>query len=258
MGKNIFLTSHNGTFGSCALKSSLTYDDLLKRKSYKLDKEPGMILARDNLFKKFSVSNKNIVDLATGRGFMLEGTLPQKPKLAIGIDASEKMLEEAIEILSPKCPKETTIHLVHGDIFYLKDIVQEKTKDKIDLVTAANIFCFLDKSLREEILIQSLEILKPRGVLAVLTRSLDNGTFPTSWKDTDIERYSSAIWRTSQNLKCVGWTPVDWENLFIKCGFKKFGWFVGSSQTDEEISTLEVDPDVEVIVNDNLIFWGEK
>ncbi len=248
---------HRGIPSGLAIKAAIIYNDYCKRKAYNLDKSVGMIKARTALFGKFAPEGKNILDLATGRGFLLAEAAKRNAKLVIGIEASDKMLDEAEQTFA-KFESQTKVELVEGDIFSLKDIVREITNENLDLITAANIFCFLSKTQREDIIKQSLEVLKPKGILAVLSRSIDNGTLPTSWNEKEKELYSKTLLGTGNFLECVGWQTNDWKKLFLNNGFKNFGFFIGSKETDEELIGKELNPDQEVVLNENVIFWGEK
>jgi len=154
------------------------YDSYAQTNSYGLDRRPKMIETVEAVFSQVVpesiLKGAKILDIACGRGLLLDAAARKGAKELVGMDISEGMLGLAENNLSKYRPG-CNIRLLPGNMLALDALFRGEEKS-FDIITIANVLVFYKDEEIAIILSQAARLLKDGGYLIILTRTNDKET----------------------------------------------------------------------------------
>ncbi|VAX18361.1 hypothetical protein MNBD_IGNAVI01-2063 [hydrothermal vent metagenome] len=146
-------------------------------------------------------SSSNLLDIGTGSGKMLEILSSEKNVKCVGTDTSADMLEEAREKL-----KNLDIELLHtpaGDALPFK-------KNSFDYVTICSVLFHLKKEAIDNMLKDSLQLLKEEGKIMILTPTGKGNIFKLTKRFFSLKNRSIYIWYRATKSRARVWTDENY------------------------------------------------
>ena len=107
--------------------------------------------------------NAHVLDIGCGTGNPIDKYLNQKGFSVVGIDISEKMIEEAQKLN------------LSNTVFMLKDFIDFTSSEKFDAVIAFDSIWHIEENMQEAVYIKVSQLLHSKGYF-IFTHGKENGT----------------------------------------------------------------------------------
>ena len=140
--------------------------------------------------------NSHVLDVGTGSGKLVQLLSENKSANCVGIDKSEDMLSEAKQKVNGN---NVVLHKIKAGEPY------PFATESFDYITICNVLFNLDVKAQKFILDESFRLLKPNGVIIVLTPTGKNGPLKLAKHFLSIKNTSVFIWYFATRTRGRAW-----------------------------------------------------